>query len=81
LITDRPVISRAGQIVAGLKGGGNLAAFGPTYIFDTPVLAGQAALSLLGIGGRADASISATLTGPRGNTLSGTRDRLAGRFR
>jgi hypothetical protein len=62
-----------GQIVAGLKGGGNLAAFGPTYTFETPVFGGQAALSLLGIGGRTDASISATLTGPRGNTLSGTR--------
>jgi hypothetical protein len=63
-----------GQIVAGLKGGGNLVAFGPTYIFDTPVLGGQAALSLLGIGGRSDALISATLTEPRGNTLSGTRN-------
>jgi hypothetical protein len=62
-----------GQIVAGLKGGGNLAVFGPTYIFETPVLGGQASFSVLGIGGRSDASISATLTGPRGNTLSGTR--------
>jgi hypothetical protein len=41
-----------GQIVAGLKGGGNLAAFGPTCIFETPVLGGQAAFSLLGVGGR-----------------------------
>jgi len=61
-----------GQIVAGLKGGGNLAAFGPTYIFETPVLGGQAALSVLGIGGESEASVSATLTGPRGNTISGT---------
>jgi hypothetical protein len=36
-------------------------------------LGGQAALSLLGIAGRTDASRSATLTGPRGNTLAGTR--------
>jgi hypothetical protein len=62
-----------GQIVTGLKGGGNLAAVGPTYTFTTPVLGGQAALSLLAIGGGSEASISATLTGPRGNTLSGTR--------
>src|SRR5262249_321330 len=61
-----------GQSVTGLKGGGNLAAFGPTYTFETPVLGGQAALSLLGVAGRSDASISATLTGTRGNTLSGT---------
>jgi hypothetical protein len=62
-----------GQIVTGLKGGGNLAAFGPTYTFETPVLGGQAALSVLGIGGESEASISATLSGPRGNTISGTR--------
>ena len=62
-----------GRIVAGLKGSGNLAAFGPTYIFETPVLGGQAALSMLGIAGRSDASISETLTGPRGRTLSGTQ--------
>ena len=62
-----------GQIVSGLKGSGNLAAFGPTYIFETPVLGGQAALSVLGIGGESEASVSATLTGPRGNTISGTR--------
>ena len=61
-----------GRIVAGLKGSGNLAAFGPTYTFETPVLGGQAALSMLGIAGQSDASILATLTGPRGNTLSGT---------
>jgi hypothetical protein len=61
-----------GRIVAGLKGDGNLAAFGPTYTFETPVLGGQAALSVLGIAGQSIASIAATLTGPRGNTLSGT---------
>ena len=61
-----------GRIVTGLKGGGNLGGLGPTYVFETPVLGGQAALSLLGVGGRTDASISATLTGPRGNTISGS---------
>ena len=61
-----------GRIVAGLSGTANIAGIGPTYTFETPVLGGQAALSLLGIGGRSDASISASLTGPRGNTISGS---------
>jgi len=61
-----------GRIVAGLKGSGNLTGFGPTYIFETPILGGQAALSVLGIAGQNIASIAATLSGPRGNTLSGT---------
>lgn len=61
-----------GRIVAGLTGSANLGAFGPTYIFATPVLGGQASLSLLGVGGRSNAAISATLTGPRGNTISGS---------
>jgi hypothetical protein len=69
-----------GQIVAALKGGANVVDFGPTYIFETPVFGGQASLSLFGAGGRSDASISATLTGPRGNTLSGTRTCLADGF-
>jgi len=60
-----------GRIVAGLKGNANLGGIGPTYTFETPVLGGQAALSLLGVGGRSDALISASLTGPRGNTISG----------
>jgi hypothetical protein len=62
----------AGRIVAGVKGSGNLAAFGPTHVFETPVLGAQASLSLLGVGGRATALISETLTGPHGNTLSGS---------
>ena len=42
-------------------------------IFATPVLGGQASVSLLGVGGRNWASIDATLTGPRGNEISGTK--------
>jgi hypothetical protein len=62
-----------GQIVAGVDGHANLVAFGPTYVFATPVLGGQAAISLFGVGGRDVASISATLTGPLGRTISGSR--------
>jgi hypothetical protein len=71
-----------GQIVAGLKGG-NLAAFGPTYTFETPVLEGPAALSLLDIAGRTDASISATLTGheaTRSRALEPTRGQVLATF-
>ncbi len=69
----------AGRIVTGVKGGANLSFFGPTYVFADPVLGGQAALSLLGVGGGTNTSIAATLTGPRGKTLSGTlSDQTAG---
>lgn len=61
----------AGHIVTGVKGGANLSFFGPTYVFATPVLGAQASLSLLGVAGGVNTSIAATLTGPRGNTLSG----------
>ena len=62
----------SGRVVTGVKGGGNLSFFGPTYTFATPVLGAQAALSLLGVAGASNTSIAASLTGPRGNTLSGT---------
>jgi hypothetical protein len=64
---------RGGQIVAGVQGRGALAGLGPTYTFQTPVFGGQAAVSLLGVGGWSYAAIDATLTGPRGNTVSGSR--------
>jgi len=65
--------TRGGAVVAGLKGQGDLAIFGPTYTFATPFLGAQAAVSLLGVAGRNQASIDATLTGPLGNTISGHR--------
>jgi hypothetical protein len=64
---------RGGRFVAGLESRADAVAFGPTYIFETPVLGGQAAISVLGAYGRAAVDISATLTGPRGNTISGHR--------
>jgi len=65
--------TRGGAVVAGLKGQGDITAFGPTYTFATPFLGAQAAVSLLGLAGRNQASIDATLTGPLGNTISGHR--------
>ncbi len=64
---------RGGRGEAGLDARGNLIAFVPTYVFATPVFGAQATVSVLGVVGHMDASIDATLTGPRGNTISGTR--------
>jgi hypothetical protein len=62
-----------GQIRAGLDARGDLFAFGPGYIFEDPVLGGQLSLGILGIVGESRASVEATLTGPRGNTITGER--------
>jgi hypothetical protein len=64
---------QGGRFEAGIQGRGDLVGLGPTWIFATPVLGGQASVSLLGVGGRNWASIDATLTGPRGNEISGTK--------
>jgi len=64
---------RGGQIDVGLQGRGDLVFFGPTYTFETPVVGGQLALSLLGAGGRNEGTVNATLTGPLGRSISGER--------
>jgi hypothetical protein len=63
-----------GGVAAGLNARADLGFFGPTYTFETPVLGGQASISLLGVAGHPAASINATLTGPLGRTISGSRD-------
>lgn len=62
-----------GRVSLGVGGRADIVAFGPTYTFETPLLGGQFSLSLLGIGGRSEGSVDLTLTGPRGNTVSGSR--------
>jgi hypothetical protein len=64
---------RGDRIVAGVQGRGDLVGLGPSYTFATPVFGGQAAVSLFGIGGRNWGLVDATLTGPRGNAISGER--------
>jgi hypothetical protein len=64
---------RGGQIDVGISGRANLAVFGPTYTFATPVLGAQASASLFGVGGQSVASAAAILTGPLGNTLAVNR--------
>ncbi len=65
--------AQGGEIRAGIDGDVDLVAFGPSYIFEEPVLGGQAALSLQWILGHAKGSVEATLTGPNGNEISGER--------
>ena len=62
-----------GRVSLGLQGRGDLILFGPTYTFATPLAGGQLSLSLLGYGGRSEGSVDVTLTGPRGNTFSGSK--------
>jgi hypothetical protein len=61
------------RVDVGIKGQGDLAFFGPTYIFATPVLGAQASVSVLGVAGRNEASALLSLTGPLGNTIAGSR--------
>jgi hypothetical protein len=62
---------RGSSVVAGLNARADAVVQGLTYTFATPVLGGQAAVSVLGAPGNVDVGIDATLTGPRGNTISG----------
>ncbi|MBR0742242.1 transporter [Bradyrhizobium liaoningense] len=64
---------RGGRVDVGISGRGDLAFFGPTYTFATPVLGGQAAISILGAAGRNEASAALSLTGPLGNTIALSR--------
>jgi hypothetical protein len=66
------VFPRGGRFEAGLDARGDLIFLNSTYVFATPVLGGQAAIGLTGAYGRMRATIDATLTGPRGNSISGS---------
>jgi hypothetical protein len=63
---------KGGSIVVGLNARADAVVQGVTYTFATPVLGGQAAVSVLGAPGNLNVGIDATLTGPRGNTISGS---------
>jgi hypothetical protein len=65
--------SRGGGVQAGMKSPSDYFMFTPTYNFATPVLGAQAALGATLVYGKNFTSVSATLTGPGGNTLSGSR--------
>jgi hypothetical protein len=62
--------SRGGRVDVGISGKADLAFFGPTYVFASPVLGGQASISVLGAAGNTQASAALSLTGPMGNTIA-----------
>lgn len=64
---------RGGRVDVGISGKADLAFFGPSYIFATPVLGGQASVSVLAAGGWTQASAALSLTGPMGNTIALSR--------
>jgi hypothetical protein len=55
------------NVNANLSGRGNIGFFGPTYVFATPFLGGQASASLIGAYGANQAALNATI----GGTLAG----------
>src|SRR5215831_1902219 len=65
--------ARGGGIQAGMKSPSDFVMVTPTYVFATPVLGGQAAVGMTALYGRNATSVSATLTGPGGDSLSGNR--------
>jgi hypothetical protein len=65
--------ARGGGIQTGVKSPTDFIMLTPTYVFATPVLGGQAAVGMSGLYGRNVTSVSATLTGPGGASLSGSR--------
>jgi hypothetical protein len=65
--------TRGGGFQLGMKSPTDFAMVTPTYVFATPVLGGQAAVGMTALYGRSTTSVSATLTGPGGASLSGSR--------
>ena len=67
------------RIVAGLSADADILFVAPTYTFADPVLGAQASLGVMSGVGHVRASVDATLTGPRGNTISfGDSDSITG---
>jgi hypothetical protein len=64
---------RGGAIQAGMKSPSDFFMFTPTYAFKTPIFGAQAVFGTTILYGKNATSVSATLTGPGGNTLSGSK--------
>jgi hypothetical protein len=64
---------RGGGLQVGVKSPSDFVMLTPTYVFATPVLGGQAAVGMTALYGRNTTSVSATLIGPGGGSLSGSR--------
>ena len=59
------------SVVTGLHARADEVGVLPAYTFATPVLGGQLTIGAAGVPGNAGISIGSTLTGPRGNQISG----------
>jgi hypothetical protein len=59
------------RIVAGLHARADVGVVLPSYTFATPVLGGQLTLGVANAPGTIGVNVNATLTGPRGNAISG----------
>lgn len=70
---------RDGHIQLNMKSPSDFVMVTPTYTFDTKIFGGQPAFGITALVGRNVTSVGATLTGPQGGTLSGSRsDRVVG---
>jgi hypothetical protein len=67
------IFERGGGIQAGMKSPSDFFMFTPTYAFETKVFAAQAAFGTTILYGKNATSVSATLSSPGGNTLSGSK--------
>ena len=65
-------LQKNANIVLGLHARADAGVILPTYTFATPVLGGQLTVGAAGVPGNVGINIGATLTGPRGNQISGT---------
>ena len=63
-----------GQIVVGLDASADVGMFGPAYTLASPIFGGQAQVSLVGVAAGVNVTVQGTLTGPKGNTISGRRE-------
>jgi hypothetical protein len=68
-----------GNLVAGIDADADLVFFAPTWTFTDPVAGAQASLGLMWAAGQMKASAAASITGPQGVSLSGSRsDKVSG---
>ena len=65
--TSRTEFEEGGRVVTGLKPSPNLIQLSPSYTFETPVLGAQLGVAVTAVPAFVSNSVTATLTGPRGN--------------
>ena len=63
---------KGGKITLGLVVSQDLILAVPNYVFETPVIGGQASISMAGVYGNVDVDVDATLSDPGGSVISGS---------